>query len=73
MGFLAFTAIIFTAMITDANRKEILIYFKDPRTNQCFAAQTKEELPFKLCYLYKITAVNCENIPDSLIIKQLPK
>ncbi len=65
--------LLFLVIFVSCKNKEVLIYFKDPRTNQCFAAQTGEGLPLKFCYIYKITAVDCKNIPDSLIINKLPE
>ena len=39
--------LLFLVIFASCEKKEVLIYFKDPRTNQCFAAQTKEGLAFK--------------------------
>ena len=37
--------LLFLVIFVSCKNKEVLIYFKDPRTNQCFAAQTGEGLP----------------------------
>ncbi len=65
--------LLFLVIFVSSGNEQELVYFKDPRTNQCFAAQTGKGLPLKYSYIYKITAVDCKNIPDSLIINKLPE